>query len=96
VTALQIAEATCRYGAAQIGDGIGAEEARRTAAFVAGELAEVAAALYRLTRLGPADRARLARLMVGSGMTRREAAVRLGVTERTVRYYLAGGRGSAR
>ena len=49
-----------------------------------GELEAVAAALRRLTRMGPADRRRLARLMVGSGMTQREVAVRLGVSERTI------------
>ena len=88
-TLLQISASTCTYGAVQLGNGISPDEARQTALFVAGELVGMAAALYRLARLRPADRAVLARLMVGAGMTRREAAVRLGVSERTVRYYLS-------
>ena len=53
-TILQIGEATCRYGAAQLLNGLGAAEAREAAVFVAGELELTAAALRRLTRLsGP-------------------------------------------
>ena len=96
VVTLRLAEAVARYAADQVADGLSPAEARQAAIDAAGELAGLASVLWTLTRLGPADRARLARLMTGAGMTRREAATRLGVCERTVRYYLAGGRGSAR
>jgi DNA-directed RNA polymerase specialized sigma24 family protein len=96
LTLLGISGATIGYAARQLGDGLPPDQARQVAIESAGELEAVASALYRAVRLGPADRARSARLLVGAGMTRREAAIRLGVTERTIRYYLAGGRSAAR
>ena len=87
---LRVAEATVGYCVRQLSDGLDPEQARTVAIDAAAELEAVAAVLYRLARLRPADRARLSRLLVASGMTRREAAVRLGVSERTVRYYLHG------
>jgi DNA-directed RNA polymerase specialized sigma24 family protein len=92
VGVLVVAQSTVGYAITQLSDGLSPEQAREAAIDAAAELEAVAAALFRLARMGPADRARLARLLVGSGMTRREAAVRLGVCERTIRYYLAGGR----
>ena len=85
---LQIAEATCRYAASVIGNGVSPAEARETAVFTAGELAVVAETLRRLTRLGPAQRRVLAVQLTGLGMSRREVAARVGVSERSVRYYL--------
>jgi hypothetical protein len=90
VTLLNVGGATIWYAVRQLGDGLPPELARQVAIESAAELEAVAAALYRAVRLGPADRATLARLFVGAGMTRREAAVRLGVCERTIRYYLHG------
>ena len=87
---LRITEATCRYAAAQLGNGADPGEARATAVFVAGELAEVAAALRRLTRLGPAERRALAAQLAALGMGPARIAVRLGVSERCARYYVAG------
>ena len=88
VTMLQIAECTCRYAAAQLGNGTGPAEARTTALFVAGELTVTAEALRRLTRLGPAERRVLAVQLAGLGWGRRQIAARLGVSERAVWGYL--------
>jgi DNA-directed RNA polymerase specialized sigma24 family protein len=86
-----VAGGTIGYAVAQLSDGLSPEQAREAAVEAAVELEAVAAALRRLTRMGPADRRRLARLMVGSGMTQREVAVRLGVAERTVRSWREAG-----
>ena len=93
---LVVAQSTVGYAITQLSDGLAPQAAREAAIEAAAELEAVAAALRRLTRMGPSDRRRLAGLFVGSGMTRREAALRLGVSERTVRYYLAGGRSAGR
>jgi hypothetical protein len=90
VTLLQITECTARYAASQLGNGASPEEARATALFVAGELAETAAALRRLTRLGPAERRALAAQLAALGMGPARIAARLGVSERCARYYVAG------
>jgi len=89
-TMLAIAEATCRYSAVRLGNGIGPEEARQTALFVAGELELVAGALRRLTRLdGPQRRARAVQL-AQLGFPTRQIAAQLGVSDRAVRYYVSG------
>ena len=85
---LQIGEATCRYGASQLLNGLGPEEARETAVFVAGELELLAEALRRLTRLGPAERRERAVQLVGLGWSRPRIARHLGVSERVLRNYL--------
>jgi hypothetical protein len=90
---LRIGEATCRYGASQIGDGASPAEAREIALFVAGELVAVADALRRLTRLGPAERKVLAKQLAALGVRPRRIAQQLGTCDRTVRYYLAGRQG---
>lgn len=90
VTMLQIAEATCRYGAAQLGNGIGPEEARQTALFIAGELEAVAASLRRATRLDGPQRRALAVMFAGRGWGTKQIAETLGVSERAVRYYVNG------
>jgi predicted transcriptional regulator len=87
---LAIAEATCRYAAAQLGNGIGPAEARAAALFTAGELELVAGALRRLTRLDGPQRRALAVKLHALGIGTRQIAATVGVSERSVRYYLAG------
>jgi hypothetical protein len=80
---LRIGEATCRYAAAQLGNGgIGPDEARQTAAFVADELTVIADALRRLTRLGPAERRELAERLAALGYSQRQIAAQIGVADR--------------
>ena len=93
---LRIMACTCTYAAGQLGDGIGPEEARDTALFVAQELGSMAAALRRLTRLGPAERRVLAVQLTGLGWSRKRIADYLGVCDTTVWNYLAGRRGMRR
>jgi hypothetical protein len=81
---LRIVECTARYGASQLGDGIGPEQAAEVALFVAGELEQVAAALRRAVPVGRGQRRSMAALMTGQGLTRVQVARRLGVSERTV------------
>ena len=88
VTALQIAECTCAYAASQLGNGLGPEEARETAVFVASELELVADTLRRLTRLSVAERRRLAVQLVGLGWSKHRVAVQLGVSDSAVRGWL--------
>jgi hypothetical protein len=91
VTMLQIAECGCRYAAHQLnGSGLGAAEARAVAVEMAAELAQAAEALLRLTRLSLPERRALARRLAAQGMPTRQVAWRVGVCERTVRFYLAG------
>jgi DNA-directed RNA polymerase specialized sigma24 family protein len=96
VALLNVAGGMMHYAVRQLGNGIGPEQARAVAADAAGELAVLAAELRRLTRLGPEQRRALAVRMVALGMTRHEAAIRLGVSDATVRNYLAGRRGTGR
>lgn len=96
VATLRLAEAIASYAADQAGNGLAPDQARAAVLDAAGELAELAAVLRRLTRLGPAERRRRAVQLTGLGMSKREVAIRLGVSERSVWYYLAGVRGSAR
>jgi DNA-directed RNA polymerase specialized sigma24 family protein len=94
VTMLQIAECTCRYAASRLSNGAEPEEARQTALFVAGELAEVADALRRAVRLRAEDRPVVARQLARLGWPTKQIAAQVGVTPRSVRYYV-NGRGSA-
>jgi DNA-directed RNA polymerase specialized sigma24 family protein len=87
-TLLEIAACTARYGAAQLGNGTGPAEARRTAQYVAGELVVVAEALRRLTRPGPGERRALVLHLTELGLPRRRVAELAGVSERTVHRYL--------
>lgn len=89
---LQITESTVRYAIARLADGASPAESRETALFVSGELEVMASALRRLTRLRPAERRVLAAQLTSLGMSRREVADRLGVSDRSVRKYLAGTR----
>jgi hypothetical protein len=87
---LQVAECTCRYGAVQLGNGIGPAEARETALFIAGELEVMAAALRRAVQLRPAERRVMARQLAGLGWPTRRIAAQVGVTPRAIRYYVHG------
>ena len=60
VATLRLAEAVARYAADQMANGLAPGEARAAAIDAAGELAELAALLRKLTRLGPAERRELA------------------------------------
>ena len=89
VTSLQIGEATCRYAAVQLGGGIGPAEAAATARFTAGELEVIAGMLRELAQPDdPAGRRARAAELAASGVSRREIAGRLGVSEQAVRAYL--------
>jgi DNA-directed RNA polymerase specialized sigma24 family protein len=82
---LRIAECTCRYGASQLANGASPDEARDTALFVAGELAGMAEALRRAVRPSRAERqGQAVELVTLEGLSARQAAARLGVTERTI------------
>ena len=88
MNALRIAECTSRYGASVLANGASPEQARAAALECAGELAAVASIVRRAVRLSGAERRGLARILAGRGMTRREIAERLGVSERAVYGYL--------
>lgn len=87
VATLRLAEAVARYAADQVANGLAPEQARAAAIDAAGELAELAALLRKLTRLGPAKRRELALELGGLGWDKQRIAVRLGLSDRTVRYY---------
>jgi hypothetical protein len=90
VNVLRITECTCRYGASQLHDGLGPEEARMVALEVAAELTAAAESLVRLTRLGVSERKLLAKQLAALGVPTRQIAAQLGVCDRAVRYYLSG------
>lgn len=90
---LQISEATCRYAAVQLGNGVTPAEARETALFVAAELETMAGALRRAVRLRPAERRALAVRLAGLGMGTKQIAATVGVSERAVWDYLHGAAG---
>lgn len=62
---LVVAQSTVGYAITQLSDGLAPQAAREAAIEAAAELEAVAAALRRLTRMGPSDRRRLAGLFVG-------------------------------
>ena len=95
VTLLNVSGATIWYAVRQLGDGLPPEQARQVAIESAAELEAVAAALYRAVRLGPAERRSLARQLAAIGMSRREIADRLGVSDRAVWNYLRAGPGAS-
>jgi DNA-directed RNA polymerase specialized sigma24 family protein len=88
MAALRVAEATIVYAQRQIGNGLSPAQARQAALEAAGELEVLAGELRRAIRLGPAERRVLARQLAALGMSRREVAARLGVSERAVWGYL--------
>ena len=87
-TALRTTASMCEYAAVQLSNGISRREAREAALDMAGALSGTAEVLVRLTRLRYGERRALARFLVASGMTRKDAARCLGVTETTLRGYL--------
>jgi hypothetical protein len=95
VNILNITEATSRYGASQLANGIGPAEARTLALELAAELTAAADSLRRLTRIGPAERRVLARQLAALGLGTLEISRQLGVSERCTRYYLTGKPGYA-
>jgi hypothetical protein len=90
VTLLNVAGGTLHYAVRQLGNGLSPEEARTVALESAAVLAETADALRRLTRLSGAERRRLARQLAALGVPTRRIAAQVGVSERSVRYYVAG------
>jgi predicted transcriptional regulator len=96
VALLNVAGGMMHYAVRQLGNGLPPEQARVVAVEAAGELAVVAVELRKLTRLGPAERRALAVQLVALGVPRHEVAIRLGVSDVTVRNYLAGRRGTGR
>jgi hypothetical protein len=92
VDVLRVAEATVAYAIAQLGNGISRTEARRAGLDVAEELAEVARALRRLTRLSPAERRAEAARMAGLGFGTQQIADRLGVSMHSAWNYTRGRR----
>lgn len=93
---MNVAGGMLHYAVRQLGNGLPPQQARVVAVEAAGELAVLAAELRKLTRLGPEQRRALAVQLVALGMTRHEAAIRLGVSDRAVMNYLAGRRGTGR
>jgi DNA-binding CsgD family transcriptional regulator len=84
---LRIVASTAEYAAGQLSNGLGPAEARRAAAEVAGELESAAGTLRRLVRLTLAERRAAARMLASAGVSRREIARRLGVSERSAWRY---------
>lgn len=86
---LRLSESVSRYAAGQVADGLSPAEARRAVIEAAGALAELARSLRRLAWLDdPAERRVVARELAAGGMSRRDVADRLGVSETAVRGYL--------
>ena len=87
---LRLTATLISYAATQLADGLNPQQARRAALETAAELEAVAASLRRLTRLPPAQRRILARQLAQLGRPTQEIARQVGVSERSVRYYLHG------
>jgi DNA-binding NarL/FixJ family response regulator len=90
--ALRLAATMSTYAARQLADGLSPEQARRAALEAAGELAGVAEQLRRLTRLRSAERRLLAVQLANFGLTTRQIAQQLGVSDKAARNYVAGRR----
>jgi DNA-binding NarL/FixJ family response regulator len=88
---LALVEWTARYGASTLANGASPAEASETCVFLAEQLEAMAVALRRMAAPdGPAERRAHARRLAALGRSRREIAGRLGISERSVRDYLAG------
>jgi hypothetical protein len=97
VSALRLGSAVCDYTARQLSNGLTPEQAQEAAMEAAAELAALALALRKMTRPGgPAERRRQARRLRSLGMTGRQIASALGVSERVTYVYLKDRRGSLR
>jgi hypothetical protein len=90
VDTLRIGESMCGYAAAQLANGLSPAAARRAALDVAGELELMAVELRRLTRLRPDERRGLAVQLAALGLPTRRIAAVVGVSDRSVRYYVRG------
>jgi hypothetical protein len=90
VAVLQVGEATMAYVARVLSNGATPEQARLVALEAAGELVATAEALRRAVQLAPAERRTLARKLAGMGWPTGRIARQIGVSDRAVRYYLAG------
>ncbi len=86
VAVLRFGESMCAYAAGQLADGLSPEQARQAALDAAAELAGLAGALRRLTRLDldRAQRRALAVELAASGMSQRQIAEQLGVSKKTI------------
>ena len=91
---LRVIAATAAYAADQM-DGADPALARSACLEAASEMVMAAAALRRCVQLRPADRKSLAPLLAGQGQPVRVIAATLGVSDRSVRNYLAAARGRA-
>ena len=88
---LALVECTARYGASTLANGASPDDAAETAVFVAEQLEAMAVALRRLAAPdGPAERRAQARRLAALGLPPPTIAARLGVSERSVRGYVAG------
>jgi hypothetical protein len=96
MTILRVTEALLGESAAQLGNGLGPEQARMAVVEVAGELAAVAESLRRLARLPPAERGALAVQLAKRGYGTQDIATRLGVSVTTAWNYKNGRRGDGR
>jgi DNA-directed RNA polymerase specialized sigma24 family protein len=90
VTVLAVGQATIVYVTRVLANGATPQEARVAALEAAGELEATAEALRRAVRLAPAERRQLARQLAELGWPTGRIARQLGVSDRAVRYYLAG------
>jgi DNA-binding NarL/FixJ family response regulator len=92
VDTLRIGESMCAYAAGQLADGLSPEQARQAALDAAAELADLAGALRRLTRLDldRAQRRALAVELAASGMSQSQIAEQLGVSKKTIWTDLGG------
>jgi DNA-binding NarL/FixJ family response regulator len=92
VDVLRLGESMCAYAAGQLANGLSAEQARQAALDAAADLAELSAALRRLTSLDldPAQRRALAVELAASGMSQRQIAEQLGVSKKTIWTDLGG------
>jgi DNA-binding NarL/FixJ family response regulator len=86
---LRLIATVAGYASRQMGNGLTPEQARQAALEMAGELEATATSLRKLA-LRPADRRALAAELDRSGLGTSEIARQLGLSVRTIRYYLAG------
>jgi DNA-directed RNA polymerase specialized sigma24 family protein len=84
---LRLTAATAAYGAGQVGDGLGPAAARQAMVEAAAELEAVARELRILARAR--DKPTAARRLAAQGWTQAQIAARLGVSERSVRYWVS-------
>ena len=89
VALLRLVVDLAAYGAAQVGNGLAPAEARAAVGELAGELAEAAIRLRRMSRPGPAERRMIVRLLFAQGMSGAQVAARVGLSEKSCYRYRA-------